>query len=50
MLWLIEKTFFYQPVKSDIITYDNIRKITRVQRDYYATGCFLDYNYCNKHY
>ena len=46
MLWLLEKT--YQPVKSDIRTYDSIRKIATGQGDDYTTGCLLDYNYFNK--
>ena len=48
MLWLLEKT--YQPVKSDIRTYDSIRKITTGQGDDYKTGCLLDYIYFNKPY
>ena len=36
---------FDQPVKSDLITYDNIRKIATGQGDDYATGFLLDYNY-----
>ena len=43
----MEKTFF---VKSDIITYDNIRNIATGQGDNYTTGYLLDYNYFNKHY
>ena len=39
------KKFFYQPVKNDLRTYDNIRKIIRGQRGYYKTGCLLDYAY-----
>ena len=44
------KNFFDQPVKNDIKTYDNIRKITTGQGDDCATGCLLDYNYFKKHY
>ena len=36
---------FNQPVKNDLRTYDNIKKITAGQRDDYATSCLLDYNY-----
>ena len=43
----MEKTFF---VKSDIVTYENIRNIATGQGDNYATGYLLDYNYLNKHY
>ena len=31
-------------------TYDHIRNIETGQEDDYTTGCFLDYNYLNKHY
>ena len=41
---------FDQTVKSNLITYDNIRKITIGQGDYYTTGCLLDYNYFNNYY
>ena len=36
------RNFFDQPVKSNFMTDDNIRKIT--------TGCLLDYNYFNNYY
>ena len=39
------KSFFDQPVKNNLITYEKIRKISIGQRDDYATGCLLDYNY-----
>ena len=42
------KNFFDQPVKSDMRTYHNIRKIATAQGDDYKTGCLLDYNYFNK--
>ena len=42
--------FFDQPVKNNLKTYDNIRKITTSQRDDYTTGRVLDYNYFNKYY
>ena len=38
-----KKTFFYQPVKNYLRTYDNIQKIVIGQGDYYTTGCILDY-------
>ena len=41
------KNFFDQPIKNDIKTYDNIRKITTGQGNDYTTGCLLDYNYFN---
>ena len=44
------KIFFDQPVKSNLKTYDNIRKNATGQRDDYTTGCLLDYNYLNNYY
>ena len=38
------KNFFNQPVKNDLITYENIGKIASGQGDDYKTGCLLDYN------
>ena len=41
---MIDKKIFYdQTVKTDLITYDNILKITVDQRDDYTTGCQLYY-------
>ena len=37
------QNFFDKPVKNDIRAYDNIRKITTGQGEYYTTGCLLDY-------
>ena len=42
--------FFDEPVKSDMRTYDNIRKIATGQGDDDITGCLLDYKYFNEHY
>ena len=36
---------FDQPIKNDLKTYDNIRKISADQGDDYTTGCLLDYPY-----
>ena len=44
------KNFFDQPVKSNKITYENIRKIATGQGDDYTTGCFLDYAYFKNYY
>ena len=44
------KSLFNQPVKNDLITYGNIRKIATGQEDYYTTGCLLDYNYFKFYY
>ena len=35
--------FFDQPVKNDLITKENIRKIATGQRDHYTTGYLLGY-------
>ena len=39
------QNFFDQPLKNNLITYDNIRKIATGQGDDYTTGCLLDFNY-----
>ena len=44
------KTFFDQPVKRHMRTYDNICKIPTAQADGYTTGCMLDYNYFKQYY
>ena len=44
------QNFFDQPVRNDLMTYDNIRKIATGQVDHYTTGCLLDYNYFKKYY
>ena len=45
-----ERNFFDQPVKGNLTTYDNIRKIATSQGDDYTTGCLLDYPYSNNYY
>ena len=42
--------FFDQPIKNDLKTHDNIRKIATGERDDYTTGCLLDYLYFKEHY
>ena len=42
--------FFYQPIKNDLKTYNNILKIATIQGNDYATGCLLDYTYFKEHY
>ena len=37
------KNFFAQPVKNDLITYENIRNIATGQGHDYTTGCFKNY-------
>ena len=44
------KKFFDQPVKSNKISYKNIRKIATGQEDDYTTGCFLEYIYFKNYY
>ena len=44
------RNFFDQPVKNNVITYENIRKIATGQEDEYTTGCLLEYNYFNNYY
>ena len=39
------KSFYDQPVDSDIKRYEEIRKLTTGQLEDYTTGCLLDYNY-----
>ena len=46
---LIDGNFFDEPVKGDMKTYDNIKKVATDQGDDYTTG-LLDYNNSNKHY
>ena len=42
------RNFSDQPIKNDLKTYDNIRKIATGQGDDYTTGCLLDYPYFKK--
>ena len=44
------ENFFDQPVKSNKITYENIREISTGQEDDYTTGCLLDYPYFKEIY
>ena len=44
------QNFLDQPIRNNVITYDNIRKVSTGQGDDYATGCLLDYNYFKNHY
>ena len=45
-----ERNFFDQPIKNDLKTYNNIRKIATGQGDDYTAGCLLDYPYFKKYY
>ena len=44
------RDLFNQPIKKDLKTYDNIRKISADQDDACTTGYFLDYPYFKKYY
>ena len=44
------ENFFDQPIKSNKVTYENIRKIATGQGDGYTTGCLLDYLYFKDSY
>ena len=44
------KSFFDQPVKTNVRTYDNIRKISTGPADDHTAGCLLGYNYFKEHY
>ena len=46
----MDKTFCDQPIKNNLITYDNIRKMSTGQGDEYTIGCLLDYDCFNKYY
>ena len=41
---------FDQPIKVNLKTCDNIRKIATGQGDDFTTGCLLDYTYFKEHY
>ena len=43
------RNLFDQPIKNDLKTYDNIRKIA-TRDDDYNMGCLLDYTYFKKYY
>ena len=45
-----EQNFLNQPVKNDLGTYDNVRKITIGYRDDYTTVFLLDYPYFKENY
>ena len=44
------ENFFDQPVKNNLITYDNTWKIATGQGDDHTTVCLLDYNWFNNYY
>ena len=44
------RNFFDQPIKIDLKTYNNIKKLATGQGDDYKTGCLLEYPYFKKCY
>ena len=44
------QNFFDQPIRNNLITYDNIRKIATGQGDDYMIGCLMDYIYFKNYY
>ena len=42
--------FFDQPVKTNKVTYEKIRKTATDQGDDYTTGCLIDYPYFKDSY
>ena len=44
------ENFFDQPIRNNLITYDNIPKNSKSQGDDYTTGCLLDHDYFKKYY
>ena len=44
------QNFFDQPIRINLITYDNILTIATGQGDDYTTGCLLDYIYFKNYY
>ena len=47
---IVRKSFFDQTVKTDMRTYDSIKKLSTGQEDDYTTGCLLGYTYFKKYY
>ena len=44
------KSFYDQPIDSDIKRYEEIRKLTTGQSENYTTGCLLHYDFIKNHY
>ena len=47
---LTEKKFYDQAINDLIKQYDEVRKISTGQGDYYTTGCLLDFVYFKNNY
>ena len=45
-----EQNLFNQPIKNNLWTHDNIKKIVTDRGDDHTTGCLLDYNYFKNYY
>ena len=45
-----ERNFHDQPINDLIKQYDEVRKVSTGQGDYYTTGCLLDYAYFKDNY
>lgn len=45
-----KKNLCDQPIDSGIKKYDENRKLTAVQGEYYPVGCLLDYEHTKNHY
>ena len=46
----VGRNFFDEPIKNDLRTYDNIRKIAIGQGYDYSADCLLDYLYLKRYY
>ena len=44
------KNFYNKPIDSDTKQYEVIRTLTTEKRDYFTTGCVLDYENIKNHY
>ena len=42
------RNFYDQPVNTSVRQYDEVRKVSTGQGDYYTTGCLLDFVYFKK--
>ena len=47
---IYRQNIFDQPVRNNLITYDNKRKILTRQGDNYITGCLLEHNHFKIYY
>ena len=49
MLWIDGSNFFDKPIRNDLNTYDQTKKISTGQDDSYTTGFLPDYAYFKKY-